>query len=1140
MRFSEGNLEISPTDLSGFLACHHKTALDMAVARGLREAPKWNDPAVAILQKRGQDHERRYSAELASHGLNIVNLEDYHGEEAVRRTLEAMKAGADAILQGALSQGEWFGRPDVLRKIFEASAFGNWSYEVEDTKLAKETRGGTILQLATYTDLLASVQKKLPERFHVVTPDRDDPIRSYRVQEYAAYFRLIRGHLGRAILDDPAALAAANYPIPVEHCDVCRWRIECDRRRHADDHLSLVAGISRLQTRELEANGINTLTKLGSLERLPFTPSRGAVETYEKIREQARVQLEGRNRKKPYHELLQVEIGQGLTRLPMPSKGDIFLDLEGDPFGGDAGREYLFGLVSIVDDGTTTYRRFWATDEKEEREAFDAAMEVVLDSWAADPGMHVYHYAPYEPSAFKRLMGRHAIREEDVDRMLRAGIFVDLYSIVRHSLRASVERYSIKDLEPFYSFERSISLEDAGTHRRLVEAALELGYPKDISSKNRAAVEAYNGDDCRSALHLRNWLEDLRSSLEGSGTSVPRPAITTGQAPQAVDERGRRAEALRTKLTADLPAVHSERTREQQARWLLGNMLDWHRREAKCQWWEFFRLRELSDDELLGERQGLSGLRFVERVGGTKRSPIDRYSFPPQDSDIREGADLRLLGEGASFGGVDAIDYAKGTVDIKKRGAQAENHPSAVFAYLVVDSGVLEDALFRIAEEIADHGITEGSRYRAARDLLLKRTPRLHQGTFQPKAQENAVQFSVRIVSELDETVLAIQGPPGSGKTYTGARMICEAVRRGLRVGVTAVSHKVIRNLLEATLRAAKELNLTVVCGHKVSDRTEDPGAIEEIKDNDALLGKIADREIQVAGGTAWFWARAEAHEAVDVLFVDEAGQMSLANVLAVSTGAKSTVLLGDPQQLEQPQQGSHPEGTDVSALEYVLDGHKTIASDRGIFMPETWRLAPQVCQFTSEVFYEGRLQSRGGLEEQKLQGTAPFVGAGLWLVPVTHQGNQNCSPEEVDAAVKVVSLLLRDGAQWIDDKAVPHPLCPADILVVAPYNAQVALLGEKLQSRDVRVGTVDKFQGQQAPIVVYSMATSTPEDAPRGMEFLYSLNRLNVATSRARCACILIVSPRLLEPECKSPRQMQLANALCRYAEMANTVSVG
>lgn len=1140
MRFSEANFEINPTDLSGFLACHHKTALDMAVARGLREAPKWRDPAVALLQKRGEEHERRYAEKLESRGLNVVNVEEYNGEEAVGRTLDAMAAGADAILQGALRQSEWFGRPDVLRKVSDPSALGDWSYEVEDTKLAKETRGGTILQLATYTELLAGVQKKLPERFHVVTPDVEYPVKSYRVQEYAAYFRLIRTHLNKAIVQDPTILAADNYPVPVDHCDVCRWRIECDKRRHADDHLSLVAGISGLQTRELEGNGINTLAKLGSLPRLPFTPRRGAIETYERVREQARVQLEGRDRKKPYHELLPIEIGQGLTRLPLPSKGDIFLDIEGDPFVGDAGREYLFGLLSIGEDGNTRYRAFWATDENEERDAFDCAMSLILDSWSAEPQMHVYHYAPYEPAAFKRLMGRHAIREDDVDRMLRAGIFVDLYSIVRHSLRASVERYSIKDLEPFYAFKRSISLDDAGAHRRLIEAALELGYRQEITSENRGAVEAYNGDDCKSALHLRAWLEELRAALERSGTSVPRPAIADGEPPASVDERARRAEELRKKLTAGVPISVDDRTKEQQARWLLGNMLDWHRREAKCQWWEFFRLRELSDDELSGERQALSGLTFVDRVGGTKRSPIDRYSFSPQDSDIHERADLRLPGEGASFGAVEAIDYAKGTVDIKKRGAQAENHPNAVFAYLVVPSDVQEQSLFRIAEEIGDHGITDGARYRAATDLLLKRTPRIRGGGFQPEAQETVVQFAVRVVTQLEDTLLAIQGPPGAGKTYTGARMICEAVRQGLRVGVTAISHKVIRNLLEATLRAANEIGLTVVCAHKVSEKSDDPGAILEMTGNDAVLQKIADREVQVAGGTAWFWARPEAQEAVDVLFVDEAGQMSLANVLAVSTGAKSTVLLGDPQQLEQPQQGSHPEGTDVSALEYVLDGRKTIAADRGIFMPETWRLAPNVCEFTSEVFYEGRLRSRAGLEEQTLQGSAPFEGAGLWLVPVTHRGNQNCSPEEVDAADRVVSLLLRDGARWIDDKRATHQLRPEDILVVAPYNAQVALLGEKLESRGVRVGTVDKFQGQQAPVVIYSMATSTPEDAPRGMEFLYSLNRLNVATSRARCACILIGSPRLFEPECKSPRQMQLANALCRYVELASSVNVG
>ena len=266
---------------------------------------------------------------------------------------------------------------------------------------------------------------------------------------------------------------------------------------------------------------------------------------------------------------------------------------------------------------------------------------------------------------------------------------------------------------------------------------------------------------------------------------------------------------------------------------------------------------------------------------------------------------------------------------------------------------------------------------------------------------------------------------------------------------------------------------------------------------------------------------------------------MSLANVLAASQGAKSVVLLGDPQQLEQPQQGTHPEGADVSALQHILGDHQTIPADRGIFLPETWRLAPNICAFTSEVFYEGRLRALAGLEHQVLVGAGPFDGAGLWVVGVPHEGNQNSSPEEVDVIERIVNTLLGRGAAWVDRDRLTRPLTADDILVVAPYNAHVALLGERLGPRGIKVGTVDKFQGQEAPVVIYSMATSTPEDAPRGMEFLYSLNRLNVATSRARCACILVASPRLFEPECKSPRQMQLANAICRYIELARFVPI-
>jgi uncharacterized protein len=253
-----------------------------------------------------------------------------------------------------------------------------------------------------------------------------------------------------------------------------------------------------------------------------------------------------------------------------------------------------------------------------------------------------------------------------------------------------------------------------------------------------------------------------------------------------------------------------------------------------------------------------------------------------------------------------------------------------------------------------------------------------------------------------------------------------------------------------------------------------------------------------------------------------------------MAQAAKSIVLLGDPQQLQQPQRGTHPDGVDASALEHLLpEGQKTIPAGRGIFLDKTWRLPPAICVFTSELFYENRLESRPGLERQVLSGAPPFEGAGLWFVPVEHDGNTNSSPEEVRAVAGIVEKLLATGSAWVNDKGAKAQMtAEKDILVVAPFNAQVDLLEEELGPRGVRVGTVDRFQGQEAAVVIYSMATSRPEDAPRGMEFLYDLNRLNVATSRARCACILVASPQLFEPDCKTPRQMKLANAMCRFLE--------
>jgi len=386
--------------------------------------------------------------------------------------------------------------------------------------------------------------------------------------------------------------------------------------------------------------------------------------------------------------------------------------------------------------------------------------------------------------------------------------------------------------------------------------------------------------------------------------------------------------------------------------------------------------------------------------------------------------------------------------------------------------------------------------------------------------------------------VFPIQGPPGAGKTYTGARMICALVSQGRTVGVTAISHKVIRNVLDEVISAAEDMGVDLACIQKVksSEIEPDQPRLRFVKKNEDLFDAISG-DCDVAGATAFAWATPHATNVVDVLFIDEAAQMSLANVLAASQAARSVVLLGDPQQLEQPKRGSHPEGTDVSALHHILHGEQTIPSDRGLFLAETWRLHPDICAFTSELFYADRLHSRPGLEVQRIRSSSRFSGTGLRYLAVPTKGNQNSSPEEADCVLAIVEEILGSNATWIDAKAVERPITLADILVIAPYNAQTFELRERLPGG--RIGTVDKFQGQEAPIVIYSLTTSSYEDAPRGMEFLYSLNRLNVATSRAKCLCILVASPSIFEAQCRTPRQMQLANAFCRYLEMATRLGL-
>jgi predicted RecB family nuclease len=1137
---SDGALRLSATDLANHVACRHLTQLDLAAARGLRRPPDWYAPDAALLRQRGGEHEAAFLGHLESQGLRIAGLGGETDEPAgFERTLAAMRDGFDVIVQATLLAGRWSGRADVLRRVPRPSRLGSWSYEVWDTKLARQTKGGSVLQICLYSDLLEAIQGARPEFMYVVPPRQDFHPDVYRVDDFLAYYRLVRRRLEE--LAGSADSASPTYPVPVPHCDVCRWWPACDAQWRRDDHLSLVAGITRLQTRELEGRAVKTLAGLAA-EPLPLAwkPSRGAAETYVRAREQARVQRAGRDLGKTLYELLPQQPGLGFERLPDPSPGDLFFDLESDPYVGDSGREYLFGWALEDEPGNPAYRCLWALDPAAERAAFEAFADFVMARWVRHPDLHVYHFAPYEPAAIKRLMGRYATRESEVDRMLRAGLFVDLHAVVRQALRASVEEYSLKKVEALYGFTRAVDLADAGVQLRVVQRALELEEPEAIDAAVREVVSGYNRDDCVSTLHLFRWLQEVRGEIEARGEAIRRPATGAGLPSESVAEHDREVREIMEALLRDVPPARPERSEEQQARWLLAFLLDWHRREAKAGWWEFFRLRELSDEDLLDEKSAIAGLAHVGRAGAVKRNVVDRYRFPTQETSIRRGDRLKLpLPADRDFGQVESIDLGAHTLDVRKRGGCESLHPTAVFSQENVPADPLAASLLRLGRRVARDGIDAPGALRAARDLLLGRPPRLagHEGGPLRRDRESGVDAARRLVAGLESGTLAIQGPPGTGKTWTGARMICDLVRAGKKVGVCAMSHKVIRNLLEAVVRAGREEDVSPRCFHKNREDDEGPaGEIGEVADNDKALRLLKSGAARVLGGTAWLWSREEFFEAVDVLFVDEAGQMALANVLAIAQCARALVLLGDPRQLDQPLQGTHPEGTDISALEHLLQGRKTIADDRGLFLEVTWRLHPAICRLTSELFYDDRLKPLPGLERQAILGDAQLAGAGLWFLPVRHEGNQNSSPEEVDAVASLVERLAGGEVRWRDREGAENSLRLEDILIIAPYNAQVADMSARLPG--ARVGTVDRFQGQQAPVVVYSMTTSSPADAPRGMEFLYSLNRFNVATSRAQCACVVVGNPRLFEPECQTPRQMQLANACCRYLELARELT--
>jgi uncharacterized protein len=1107
MRWHGAQFHFSPSDLASFLGCEHLTQLEVRAALGEIPQPHLDNPYAGLIARKGDEHEQRFLESLAAAGHAVTRIEldaNRDLDAAAKATVDAIRRGVPYIHQAVFVADNWRGRADFLERVPVRSALGDWSYVILDTKLARSPRPEHALQVCFYSHCLAQIQSYLPGAAYLVLGTSSGPHDRIpiRLADVSAYYRRLGQRFETAVRQ-----RTPTTPYPCDQCTVCRFRAACCEWWEQQDSLVRIAGVRRDQISRLSTVGIGTLTALA--EAAPGLKVRKmAAGTFEGLREQAALQLQrARSNVIPY-QMRPVEDGRGLAALPRRSRGDVILDLEGHPFyEPERGLEFLFSVLTH-DDGTPRYEAFWAHDRAGERLAFEAAVDLIRARLARYPDLHVYHFGAAESVALKRLMGEYATRELEIDDFLRRGVFVNLHPIVRQALRAGVSGYSLKDLEPLIGYEASASIR-SGTG-----AVLE--YERWLATREATCltdIAAYNQDDCRATLALLDWLHARRPQ------ELPWPE----QAVKTRTDDELRAEGIRQRLRDEL----LEGAEEGQPRWLAAHLLEYHRREARPAWWAYFDRMRMTPEELIDDAEAVGGLEpdLTAAPEEVARSLVHTLRFPPQDHKFGPGSRAEDPATGEYAGEIVTIDGVAGVLRLKRGPSLADVPlPAALVPPGPVNDGLQRDALLRFATSVRD----DDGRYPALQAILAREHPRVR-GRAQGSALQTTDLGAMKdLAATLDRSYLFVQGPPGAGKTWTGGRLVADLLRRGKRVGIASQSHKAIHNLLDAIQAGAREIGVRFSGAKKSVGRDPDSEYESEFITSFQNARDIIDQlsDLDLVAGTPWLFPNSGLDNRLDYLVIDEAGQVSLADAIAMGTAARNIILLGDPLQLAQVSQGTHPAGCEKSVLEHLLGEAATIPNDRGLFLERSFRMHPDVCKFVSEVVYDGRLRSADSAARR----TTSF-GTGIRFIGVDHQGNRSSSDEEVrEIAVEVRRML---GGAFIDADGSARTLAEHDFMVVTPYNAQVRQLRAGLPA-GVRVGTVDKFQGREAPIVFFSMATSSGEDVPRRLAFLFSRNRLNVAVSRAQCLAYLVCSPRLLETDCQSIEEMKLVNALCRLVEYA------
>lgn len=1107
---------LTPSKISAFLDCAHYLTLRDRVDAGQVEVGGGAGSLAQLLMVKGLQHEQECLQYYRNQGLTVYEVPERRSTENfaqwTARVGNPLADGYDVVYQMPFIHDGMRGVADFL--VRTPTEGGDYVYEPLDAKLARQSaKPAHVLQLCFYADALQALTGKAPEKLYIwLGSGRIESVRRESVQ---AYWRRLRTQLAKVLATPVEAEAEiATEPEPCAHCQFCEFAEVCEQDWRNDDSLVFVANILKPERVALVARGDDTMASLAEVTEAVdgIRPER-----LERLIAQADLQVRARHEPDELPPLRELPIAEdsidGFKALPEPDDGDVFLDYEGHPFWKpDTGLFFMAGILARDELGEWRYEARWAHDRTEEAQLFEDLVEWLADRRTRFPGMHVYHYNHTERSSLERLVAEHDLSDAKVYEFVSSGLFVDLLAIIRKAMQIGIESYSLKQVEKLAGFDREDDLESGAGAVVEYDRYCHTGDPEAL-----ALIAEYNEDDVRATLAVRDWLVRKR--------------------PTDIEWRTPRLEPPEPSLDINAQVEALKAYPPESPQHLLGDLLGYWQREARVYFGQlmvkcaFETVVQLDSPDIIG---GLVFEEFLTKPG--KRDERARFRIPAQDLHpdvMRGGACVYAIdAEQCGYASFDRIEPDAEFVDVVWGDAckEAGVMPQALVLNEWVAVKPKDASLVQLANRVIDRE-TDTSDICLAMKLLCNEAPRLQGDAV--SGFGDTVDEMKQWIARIDNSFIPIQGPPGTGKTYSGAHLIQELVLAGRRVGVTSNSHAAIDNLMRETAKRFKEDgNISKLCAiQKVRSKRDSVPGIDYATGSSK---KFFQDQFNVVAGTTWLFANQQMQSRIDTLIVDEAGQLSLADVIACVQSTKNIVLLGDPQQLAHVSQAVHPNDSGVSVLTHVLRDHPTVTPDRGVFLSETRRMHPDVCNFISSQFYDGRLNSYSDCATQ-----STTLGTGLRWVQARHSGCSTSSDEEAGLVADLVKRLL--GEKWTDKHGQERAMTTSDVLVVAPYNDQVNLLHETLDSEPVttgvRVGTVDKFQGQEAPVVIFSMASSTGEDIPRGVEFLFSKNRLNVAISRAKCLAYLVCTDELLNTRARTIEEMELISAVNAFVEQAEAV---